>query len=276
MASPLRPLHAQLQDGLVGELTRAATHCARDVHDARKHCKKLRGVLRLLRGPLGSRYGDANRAVRDAARLLAGRREHQVAVSLCATLEARFPDSGWQRVAGGLDRPADDGDENASDRARTLLDALRADLEAEPLPPLTPEDLAEGLLEGYRRARRGLRNAQAHPAHPAALHEWRKDAKYHMHQVALLAPLWPALKSRRKRLARLCDALGDHHDRHDLALWMARMQGGPAAGERSLLHAQLQREQERLAARALRQGERCFARGARTWWRETVAGPVYR
>ena len=46
-----------------------------DVHKARKHCKKIRAVLKLFRRELGDAYRPANARFREAARLLAPTRD---------------------------------------------------------------------------------------------------------------------------------------------------------------------------------------------------------
>ena len=51
---------------------------AQRVHGARKRIKMLRAIMRLLRGPLGDRFGDVNRLLRDAGRALSASRDAEV------------------------------------------------------------------------------------------------------------------------------------------------------------------------------------------------------
>lgn len=265
----LLPLHTQLQRVLRAELDTAIEAIPSDVHGARKRCKKLRAMLRLLRAPLGERYSPLNRGIRDAARALSGQRDDDVVAELCNKLQADAPELAWNAVPGALP-PATASVDHGRD-AGAMLTEIARQLDEEPLPALTPEDLAHGLCNGYRRTRKRWRKAMVDPSDATPLHEWRKEVKYHLHNCALMAPLWPALKRRRKELDRLADALGDHHDRFMLEQRLKALdeaEGGDHGGKR----AHLQREQEWLAKRSLRQAERLFALSPSSWWHRQVLG----
>ena len=262
MAS-LQPLHTQVLDVMRAELGESMAAIPADVHGARKRCKKLRATLRLLRGPLGERYSPLNRSIRDVARALSGQRDDDVVAALCTQLDKEAPELAWGNLPDALPaaRPGSAGFEEA----HALLQAVDDQLAAEGLPPITPEDLASGLRNGYRRARKRWRRALPDPKDATPLHEWRKEVKYHMHHCQLLTPLWPALKSRRKALDRLADGLGDHHDRYMLEQRIKDLSTqAPEAHAHRL--DQLEREQEWLAKRALRQAETLFALSPGAWW----------
>ena len=60
------------------------------VHSLRARCKKLRGVLRLIRPMLGDKaYKEQDRMYRDAARELAGTRDRDVALKTLESLGVR-------------------------------------------------------------------------------------------------------------------------------------------------------------------------------------------
>src|SRR5262245_51916833 len=74
------------------------------VHEARKDMKKLRALLRLVRGELGERvYSAENACFRDIARELAGVRDADVMLATLTDLEERY---GELPGAGGKLRPA--------------------------------------------------------------------------------------------------------------------------------------------------------------------------
>jgi len=261
------PLHTQLQRVFRAELNSAIEAIPSDVHGARKRCKKLRAMLRLLRGPLGDRYSPLNRGIRDAARALSGQRDDDVVAALCNKLHADAPEMAWSTVPAALSPAAADGPRG--DDAQAMLADIARQLDEEPLPVITPEDLALGLCNGYRRTRKRWRKAMVDPRDAAPLHEWRKEVKYHMHNCQVLAPLWPALKRQRKELDRLADALGDHHDRFMLEQRLYAVDGGKGSEHPGKL-AHLRREQEWLAKRSLRQAERLFALSPSSWWQRQV------
>jgi len=83
------------------------------VHDVRKRCKKLRGLVRLVRPALGNKqYRRANHACRDAARELSDLRETEVMLQtfdrLIAARRERLPRGGiddLRAVLGARARP---------------------------------------------------------------------------------------------------------------------------------------------------------------------------
>jgi CHAD domain-containing protein len=229
---------------------------ARGVHETRRACKQLRALLRLLKPQLGRRYAPANAAVRDAARALSARREADV---LAGTAEALFGrDRKLRPLANLLRAPAGD-DRAALLAARGRLRAERARIAGWRLAGLASGEVPDGLRRSYQGARRAFQSARRRPQ-AAPLHEWRKHAKYHRNQLALVAPLWPQGRARLRGLDTLSDLLGWHHDLHALGLALGRVPAG-AASPRQLARARtrIAAEQARAAAAALELGTILFA-----------------
>jgi CHAD domain-containing protein len=190
---------------------------AEAVHGLRKHTKKLRGLIRLVR-PVFPDFDTVNATLRDGARRLAPLRDAEVRLATLRGLAADLP--------GGLP-------EGVEDRLVAEVEALRAgaDLPAE-LARLAADlatlrhaarswrlqgrgwgALAPGLGTTWRRARRGLRQAQDALGRDAApFHAWRTAVKHHWYQARLLTPLWPALMD--PWIAQV-DALGEGLGRHN-------------------------------------------------------------
>ena len=227
---------------------------ARGIHEARKSCKRLRALLRLMRPGLDKACRAGNRRLRDASRALSGRRDADV---LRAT--ARGFGLG---VAVGVPapRPALAG------RAVKLMQLERRAIDRWPADALSREALDAAVIEGYRRARRAGRQARQR-RRAVDLHEWRKQVKYHRYQCEAVAPLVPPLLRRVRALEDLGEILGRHHDIEVLAQTLRRQPhrfGGPDV----VLPAarRLHREQGRLAARALRAGAKLFRDDPRDWF----------
>src|SRR5918999_3919048 len=73
------------------------------VHEARKDMKKLRALLRLVRGEVGDKtYRRESDAFRDAGRELAGVRDADVMLATLAGLEERDPGQLSAKAAGDL------------------------------------------------------------------------------------------------------------------------------------------------------------------------------
>lgn len=252
------------------------------VHDVRKRCKRVRAVLRLARPGLGKRYAPANRDVRDAARALSSLRDAHALLAtfddlVAATHGDRLPGDALGAVREGLARGARRAEaadpEDALEEAGRLLSRAR-DGVGRWSPPDDPAILVEGLVANHARARRAFRAARAAPD-DAALHEWRKRAKYGWHQARLLEPLAPSvLRPMAARLSDLSDGLGDDHDlavlRASIAAAPAEFGGDAAAAEALALvdatRADLQDRCVRLGARLYAERPAALGRRVRGYW----------
>ena len=116
------------------------------VHDVRKRCKKVRGLIRLVRPGLGTEYSRANAEVRDAARELSPLRDAHAMLGtfddvIAATHGDRLPGDGLIRVREGLVRRAGEADRADADgpleRARGRLARARARVSTDGRPTTT-------------------------------------------------------------------------------------------------------------------------------------------
>lgn len=217
------------------------------VHEARRRCKKLRALARLLRPSIGRSYGRVNGSLRDAARELSRARDAQVAVGTLESLTADLP-SGIDAEAvepvrcALLERERRESDALAHDdeafgRARNLVGKAAA---AAALWRLDDGfgSIAGGLERTYGRVVSGWHAASTDPT-AAAFHEWRKRVKYHRYHVELLRPVDPrAAEVERDGLHRLSDLLGEEHD---LSVLLGTVGSRPAGfgGQRAVRVAML-------------------------------------
>jgi CHAD domain-containing protein len=194
------------------------------IHEARKSCKKLRALLRLLRTALDEEsYRDQNQAYRDAARLLSAVRDRWVLVetldslaerygewlspAACAPVRARLVERHQVALESSL------GVEGADRRAAAAIE--RAWLAFERLrPELVPEAAvaAAGVRGVYRRGRRAFVRAERKPT-TARVHEVRKQVKYLWYAARLLGGrVSEGVLTQTERLERLSRLLGEEHD----------------------------------------------------------------
>ena len=235
---------------------------ARAVHETRRACKQVRALLRLLRPQLGRAYGPANAGLRDAARALASRREATV---LAATAASLFGNERQLRPLADLLRAPEPVRDGAVRAARSRLAQARRRIARWRLQGLSAGQVPDGLNGGYRRARRAFRAARARPQ-PAALHEWRKQAKYHRNQIALVAPLWPQGRARIRALDTLSELLGWHHDLHALERKLSALPAGAASPKlRARARRRIAGEQRRAGRAALDLGKILFAGRSPDW-----------
>lgn len=252
------------------------------IHAARKSCKKLRGLIRLVR-PAFPAYARENEALRDAARLLSGPRDAAVLIETYDAIMDAFDDEidrpAMGRIRHGLTLELKDkrAEEALRDRTELFRQNMRAVLERAPGWKVTQggfDGLSDGLAKTLHRARKALEAAQADPD-AASMHEWRKRVKYHWYHARLLEPCFPeVLRGHRKAAKRLADLLGDHHDLSVFAERLSKDADGLGAAEsRDLAIGLARRRQASIEAEAFPLGSRLFAEKPKAlsrrwdrWW----------
>ena len=190
------------------------------IHDVRKRCKKVRGLIRLVR-PVFDDYRAENAAFRDAARNISGTRDAEVMQETYDLLMDEFADQIERRAFGPirqhftLERKSrtefGETDRKLEETRRFLLEAQQRAQEWE-----LSEDgwsaIQGGLRKTYKRARDAASRARSSP-NGEIFHELRKQIKYHWNHCRILEPVWPDMMGLRNRAARhLSDILGQHHD----------------------------------------------------------------
>ncbi len=255
---------AELGDG------RRDRHTA--IHEARKSCKRLRGLLRLARSGLGERvYRRENAALRDAARRLSALRDAEALLETYDKLSERFEgEIDRRRIAPVRRVLAAHRAELGKDDLEASIAGFRADLEAvrERLSSWPPagdvEVLSSGLRRTYKRARRAMQAAYGAPS-TERFHDWRKRVKYHRYHLELLAPLWPRqIEARRKEVKALGGRLGEEHDLAVLQATLATKDGSFGEDSALALFALAERRRGELRDLMRPLGQRLFAERPRS------------
>lgn len=233
-ATGIRRMAGEQVDGAIALMADAAADPGTHVHQARKHLKKTRALLRLARPALPrSGYRTEDVAYRDAGRLLASAREATVAVLTARSVEEQLEaGTGSARAA---DRGSDLGVWIAAlearrestlaaaceaggpcEEARARLEAARGRIEAWPIESEETAWARPGVRRVYRRGRKRMRDAARHPT-PERFHEWRKYVEHLWHHLMVLRPLSPGvIEPLVERVHALSDHLGDANDLADL------------------------------------------------------------
>ncbi|MGD2055997.1 MAG: CHAD domain-containing protein [Gammaproteobacteria bacterium] len=264
-------------DRAVAELTGGDTDLPEAVHQVRKRCKKIRGMLRLIRGSFAASYRQENAWFRDLARRLSGARDTQAMLECLDKLRDAFQEElevdAFATVRQALvERQAavqEDGalPDRVADTAAELQDA-RLRVLGWHLDDTGFAAIESGLSRTYRRARKAMRAGYENPT-AENFHEWRKRVKYHWYHLRLLRELWPApLKGLAAEAKQLADLLGDDHDLAVLreTLLRDRDASGDAA-EIDALVGLAKRRQDQLRAEAQTLGCRLFAERPRKFCR---------
>ncbi len=265
---------------------------ARKVHQARKRCKKMRGLLRLVR-PAFNDYSDENRAFRDAARLLSGVRDTRTLIrtydAVTEHFEHQIDRRAFAPIRARLTRDArkareDRGTRERMREVRRAMEAARDRAAKWKLDDDGFDAIAGGVGKTYGRARKRMQEAWSDRT-GGKMHEWRKRVKYHWYHARLLSDMVPAMTGPQADAADdLSDLLGDHHD---LVTLEARVGEAPedfgAATDLEAFRALIGERREALAEEAFALGRPALAERKKAlvkrwggyWkmWRAGDAGP---
>jgi len=204
------------------------------IHDARKSIKKVRAILRLVRGELGRTYALENRRLRDVARGLSVYRDATVTIETIDHLRDRPGGNGaagrFARSLAAMRRELVERRRNeqraermtaAMRRAADALAAAAARVSRWRLVMDGPMALLPGLERAYRRGRAAMADARRR-ANPEYCHEWRKRVKDHWYHLRLLEDRWDAVaRAREESLKDLETWLGEHHNLEVLSARLA-------------------------------------------------------
>ncbi|MBL27940.1 MAG: hypothetical protein CMM50_10385 [Rhodospirillaceae bacterium] len=247
---------------------------AEAVHQVRKRCKKIRAVLRLVRGPLeqDDLYTLENAWYRDTARRLSGVRDADAMIETFDKLVGPGDESPvFGSVRSGLiarrDRAADDAGD-VTERLLAAASALREGALRVGSWRISEdfETIVPGLTKTYRRGRTAMEVAYDSPS-TAQFHEWRKRVKYHWYHCRVLEGLWkPVMAGRVKALSDLSDRLGDDHDLGVLSETLtAAPQDFAEGGGLAAVLGMAERRRQELQADARIIGEKVYAEKAKAF-----------
>ena len=233
IASGVRRIVAEELARAIDELEgRRSEDAATAVHEARKHLKKARAAIRLVRYDLGADLRRSeNAALRDAQALLSGVRDADVLLETLARLnnvsDGRLPAGAVRALRGALRQRRNAARRN-EDRTGAIaeLQAVQGRLDGWPLHDESFTTAANGLRRIYRDGRRAQQAAyQTDAAEP--WHEWRKRVKDLWYAARILRPVAPLeLGAVVDEADQLAELLGDFHD---LAVLRAALDDHPEA-----------------------------------------------
>jgi len=278
-----RRIAAEQVDQVLAEIDGAGTDLTEAVHSARKRCKRLRGLIRLVR-PHFPEYRRENAAIRDAAATLSATRDADVIFVTLHKMLARMGGDARDVFAPVADRLRAHQDTGAEEPVDTKLKGFRDDMAALGrraggwrLQAKGFRAVAPGLLDTYTQMRDAMGEARR-TRDPEDFHEWRKGAKYHWHHLCLVRASAPEILSSARDVASdLADLLGDHHD---LAVLAAALEGlGDRDGLPALdpLSEAIKQRMDELASDAFRLGHQLsaerpagFRKRLRAYWKNWV------
>jgi CHAD domain-containing protein len=252
------------------------------IHESRKSIKRVRALLRLVRGELPEQiYEFENAALRDTGRLVSDIRAAQGVMNAALSIQGLYggllAEGTFGEMIARLTRRRDLTELNALEdpnlagrvvrsleRAYHRYGSWPTDPDAREVYGLGIRDsfdaLGPGLDETYAHGRNSMVTAYRRDS-PGDFHEWRKRVKDLRHQMEFLAPLWPeVVVGTAMTLERLGDILGEDNDLAELlGLLRRRSDLCPDPRERSLFRALAQQRRSELQVAAEILGRRVYA-----------------
>ncbi|TDE36703.1 CHAD domain-containing protein [Antarcticimicrobium sediminis] len=227
LQTALRRIACEQIDAALAELTAPDADPNVAIHQTRKHFKKLRGLLRLVR-PGFDGYARENAVIRDLAVKMSGPRDTGVLIETHDKLmidvsdPARFAPLRAHLLAQAA-KGAEADSPLPADLCADLCEALQALRERSADWRLRGKDraiLRAGLTLTWTRAATGYRAARKDPS-VGAMHEWRKRVKYNWYHSRLLRDINARrMQPHRDAAKQLAGVLGDHHD---IAVYLDRL-----------------------------------------------------
>lgn len=252
------------------------------VHESRKAIKRVRSVLRLVRGELSEKvFAYEDKALRDTGRMITDLRSATSVVEASELIRDLYgdllaPDTFAEMIARlGRRREIIElralEDPNLIGRVVRNLERAYHRYSTWPTEDEAREIYGMGIRDSFKAIRPGLhatygqgrKQMVAAYSDPAAVrfHRWRKRAKYLRHQMEFLAPLWPeVVMGMAVTLDRLSLILGEDHDLHEvMTLLQERPDLCPNPRERSLFAALATQRLSELRVAAEILGRRVYA-----------------
>jgi CHAD domain-containing protein len=260
-----------------GELTLGGA-----VHESRKSVKKVRAMLRLVRGELPENiYEFENNSLRSTARLLSEIRSAQGVLNAAMSIQGIYGGllavGTFADLVERLSRRRDltelraVEDPNLVGRVVRSLERAYHRYGSWPTDPEAREVYGVGIRDSFDAVGPGLESTYDRGRHTMVqayqrgehgdFHEWRKRVKDMRHQMEFLAPLWPeVVVGTAMTLDRLGHILGEDNDLAELlSLLRDRPDLCPDPPERSLFRALANQRRGELQIAAEILGRRVYA-----------------
>jgi CHAD domain-containing protein len=242
------------------------------VHETRKHLKKARAALRLVRGEIDQDvWKREDRCLAKVGRLISEVRDAEVRLQTVRQLrefargKKRSLEETEELLAFELDSflaAFSEWPQEAEERLCRTLERIRE----WPLDDLSCKRLRENVRTTYKRGRRVLK-ATIKKTNTENMHMFRKRAKELWYQLRLLRPLAPRVfKELNDELKTIGECLGQVHDLAFVAQRLSSI-GPPRKQGHRILNAIIASRGNELELTAIALGERFYAERPRQFAR---------
>ncbi|QDU79821.1 CHAD domain protein [Polystyrenella longa] len=257
LSAGIKRIAGEQVDAAIQDLEKSDADRQEQIHEFRKRCKKLRGLIRLVRSAYEETYEDENDWYRDRSRELSRARDTEAMIEAVEALRTSLADESSEQqeiLATTLEVLRESNEQittewtEMEDRLEKLVPELkraRKRISDWKLDSVSWKSIRKGIKKTYSRGNKVLKKSVADPT-TERLHELRKRTKYHWFHLRLLENTFPkVLEARADQVKQLSDYLGDDHDLSVLTRFIledANRFGDVAEQERLLELIQLRRQ----------------------------------
>jgi CHAD domain-containing protein len=272
LADGLRRIVARQIENAIGASKAKQNGKSSPVHETRKHLKKARAALRLVRGEVKKSYWKReDSCLGHVGKLISDVRDAEVRLETVRQLRGftRGKKRSFQETEELLAFELDSFLAAFSEwprEAETRLCETLERLRAWPLGKLEGKRLRRNVQRTYKRGRRILEKTIRKPT-TTNLHAFRKRAKDLWYQLRLLRPLAPAVFGElNDELKTIGKCLGQLHDLAFVASRLSSFGAAETQGDR-ILNTLIASRTDELKSTALALGERFYAEPPRQFAR---------
>jgi CHAD domain-containing protein len=215
----LRRICRKQIEGAIAIVTGAQEPHDTPVHETRKHLKKARGALRLVRKEIGrGLFRQQDHRLRDVARLISEIRDAEVRLQTVRQLQGITHRRG-RAAYGKLEAMLTLELENFmaafaewQKQALPMLEQAQTAIDGWPLEHFSCKQICRAVQASYKSARKALADAKTNPT-TENFHRFRTRAKILWHQLRILRPVNAmVVKNLGDELRSVGDLLGRAHD----------------------------------------------------------------
>lgn len=189
------------------------------VHETRKHLKKARAALRLVRKEIGrGLFKKQNHCLRDVGRLISDVRDAEVRLQTMRQLQGRTRNRRHRKYFAVEEMLVLELENFVAAfaewqvQAIPILERIASEIEAWPVDHFDCEQLRRVIQRGYKAGRNALAEAKARRT-PESFHQFRTATKQLSYQLHIIRPINPVvLENLGSELGVLGNLLGRAHD----------------------------------------------------------------
>jgi len=239
------------------------------IHKARKHFKKLRALMRLVRDEIGEKaYKKQNVFYRDLGRSLSDLRDATSLLEALELLHEVYGDFVKNQAFKDVEAALQEEREHIQAQYETVnpvedvitkLEESENYVDSLNITANSWDELLDSTKRVYKRGYNAFQKSVEKPT-PKNIHEWRKRTKYLWYHYRLLKISWkPVLNEFAKETHELSNLLGDHRDLTLLKEKIEELEGQLTPKSAQVISALATQYQEKLTSEAYLLSTKLFA-----------------